>query len=97
MINLKCLFGFHTGIINSRYHFKGYNEVEDHIVVEGKYFPGNGSITAYYYMTCGNCGKYLKEQKFSFGWYPKGTCGGLPHSLEECIKKARAFQSNKGT
>jgi len=89
---LLCILGMHTGLIDSRYQFKGYDRIEDDI----KGLPGHGNIHSIYYKSCGNCGKDLGEQKFSMGWYPKSFSSILPHSAEECMQYARAFQSNSG-
>jgi len=92
-MKIKCRLGFHTGLINSRYQFKAYNNV----TYEGGILIGHGSIDAFYHRTCGDCGKEMKEQAFAMLWFPKGTYGeDSAHSLEECIAKANAFQSNKG-
>lgn len=87
---LLCIFGLHTGLTNSRYQFKGYDKITDHIAG----LTGHGSIDAIYHTTCGNCGAKLKDQKFSVGWYPQ-SYRSLPHTLEEAMAKARALQSNK--
>lgn len=94
-MGLKCLLGMHTDNHDSRYQFKAYNNVEYPLIVKGTTLDGHGSISAYYHKTCGDCGKDLGEQVFSMGWYPEGTYRNLPHSMEECIKRARAFQSNR--
>lgn len=91
MKQFLCMIGMHTGLTNSRYQFKGYDKIEDYI----KGLPDHGNIHSIYHKSCGNCGKDLGEQKFSMGWYPKGTYGDLPHSIEECMKYARAFQIKK--
>jgi len=86
-MSVKCFFGYHTGLNNSRYQFKAYNSVEEK--------NGGGSIIAYFHTSCGECGKELAEQGFNFGWYPTDIMLDSPHSLKECINKARSFQSNR--
>jgi len=96
MKSIRCIFGIHTGIIDSTYKYISHRDskVRDKKLEE----LGYGDIVASFEKRCGRCGKKLKYQNFAFGWYPKkeGIYENMPHSKIEAIEKAMKFITNKG-